>query len=797
LEVNYAITGIVYWWHRSEFNVSVEKDLYPKLSAVVTRSGAHFPEFLAKNFARILQRIELLWGEQEAITYLDSLFFQDEVDDPKKISLRSDQLNLTNRTRQGFPLDAVTEIVRLKQLHQKLFPATDLNPYDRYSSSEIMPLVLAANTHAHPESLPVRETTSAVLQLEAANANKKHKTNWPVIRTQFELAEMAQLQHKGAYIYPLQGKHLGEILKHYGVIKDYNLRVVLEMQENPAYKNLSLGEILVGVGLLKPDELARTLLIQAGIPMVELLSIDISPETSKLIPHAQAREKLAVPLGIYHDTLFLAVADPFLFAESSFFTMMTGMKIALVFAPLDEIINHLNLHGFSNKSTGASKESFRYQAKRGMDLPRSLPADIEIVADVSENDSIIINLVNQMILNAIQESASDIHIELFNDGAESSVRFRRDGNMEDFEDFPRVYHKAVVSRIKIMANMDISETRRPQDGKISFCLPNGERVDLRVVTVPSTPGVEFVTIRILSSGEPLPLGDLGLADRNMKVFREIFHLPYGLILVCGPTGSGKTTTLHSVLKELNTKERKIWTVEDPVEIVQPHLCQVQVNSKIGMTFATVLRSLLRADPDVIMIGEMRDDETAKIALEASMTGHLVLSTLHTNSASETVSRLLGLDIDPYNLSDALQAILAQRLARKLCTACARRECATAIEVEDLADEYYQSAHAILPTAVQRIAIIDGWHDNFSTNGKLQLMHPVGCDRCDKGYKGRIGLYELLRVSPPLRHLIRLQSAASEYLVTAVADGMHTLKQDGIEKVLSGVTDMIQVRSACI
>ena len=640
--------------------------------------------------------------------------------------------------------------------------------------------------------------SSDIAHHKLANTARKHQINWPVIRTQPELAKIAELQYRGENIYLLQGKQVGEILLHYGVIDEYNLSVVLAMQKDSAYKNLSLGEILVGVGIIKQDELLRTLLVQAGIPIVDVLSIDIPPEITRIIPRAKAREKMVVPIGSYHDTLFLAVADPFLFADMSFFTVMTDMKISLVFAPANEISQHLNVHGFSVKHTGASKEEFRIQARRDMDFPPGQPTFAETIStDVSENDSVIINLVNQMILNAIQETASDIHIELFQGVEGSSVRFRRDGNMEDFEEFPRIYHKAVVSRIKIMSGMDISETRRPQDGKIAFSLPDGGRVDLRVVTIPASPGVEFVTIRILSSGEPLPLGGLGFTRRDMNVFRDIFQRPYGLILVCGPTGSGKTTTLHSVLKELNIKERKIWTVEDPVEIVQTHLCQVQVNSKIGMTFATVLRSLLRADPDVIMIGEMRDDETAKIALEASMTGHLVLSTLHTNSAAETVSRLLGLDIDPYNLSDALQVILAQRLARKLCAACASREEASISEIEDLAEEYYQSAHAGLPSTAERIAIIDGWREKFSDNGTFYLRHPAGCKMCDKGYKGRIGLYELLRATPTLRHLIRHQSSASEYLATGVADGMRTLKQDGIEKVLGGVTDMIQVRSACI
>jgi type II secretory ATPase GspE/PulE/Tfp pilus assembly ATPase PilB-like protein len=478
--------------------------------------------------------------------------------------------------------------------------------------------------------------------------------------------------------------------------------------------------------------------------------------------------------------------------------MLTDMKVIAVYAPMHDIVNRINKHGISKKSTSETKEEFRNLAKMDMNSPLDQPVEEDIItSDVSENDSTIVNLVNQIILNAIQQEASDIHIELFNDGKEARIRFRRDGNMEIFSDYPRTYHKAVVSRIKIMSGLDISEKRRPQDGKISFRIPDDGRVDLRVATIPAMLGVEFVTIRILASGEPLPLGSLGMANRDTNVFREVFQRPYGLILVCGPTGSGKTTTLHSVLKELNTEERKIWTAEDPVEIVQPNLCQVQINSKIGMTFATVLRSFLRADPDVIMIGEMRDHETAQIALEASMTGHLVLSTLHTNSASETVARLLDLGIDAYNLSDALLAILAQRLARKLCTACARREEASAGDIEDLANEYYQSAHSSPPTLAERNDIIQGWRENFGVDGKLYLMHAVGCDKCTMGYKGRIGLYELLSANPHLRHLIRQRSAASEYLATGIADGMRTLKQDGIEKVIRGITDMMQVHGACI
>jgi type II secretory ATPase GspE/PulE/Tfp pilus assembly ATPase PilB-like protein len=783
----------------------------------MARAGAQFPEFLAKNFARILQRVELLWGTREAVEYLDSLFLRDDTD----LSDRSE--------RKGFPIEAMNEIVLLKQVHQFLYPTLSKNPFDPFNGSDVSaPAGIPAKAKAPGmldfEKVSVqgsgseknfsgdvgsglsRTVSAEIPGPEAKLPGKEYGGNqpltggvdWPVIRTQHELFENAELLRKGESTYALQGKNMGEILLHYGLVDEHTLRIVSNMQKKPEHNNQVIGELLVEIGIINQEQLARTLNIQAGIPMVDVLSISIPPEITEAIPNAKAREKLAVPIANYHDTLYLAVAEPFTFTDQSFFTVMTGMKVSLVYAPMHEIINRLNIHGFGKRSTGATKEEFRNLAMKDTDFPAGKPVAEEIVGtDVSENDSIIVNLVNQMILNAIQEEASDIHIELFNDGEEASIRFRRDGNMEHFSGFPRAYHKAVVSRIKIMSGLDISEMRRPQDGKISFNIPNDGRVDLRVATIPAMLGAEFVTIRILPSGEPLPLGNLGMANRDMKVFRGIFQRPYGLILVCGPTGSGKTTTLHSVLKELNTEDRKIWTAEDPVEIVQPHLCQVQVNSKIGMTFATVLRSLLRADPDVIMIGEMRDQETAKIALEASMTGHLVLSTLHTNSASETVSRLLDLDIDPYNLSDALLAILAQRLARKLCTACARREEASVGDLEDLANEYYQSAHSKPPAHAERSDIIQEWRENFGVNGKLFLGRAVGCKMCSGGYKGRIGLYELLQATPSLRHLIRQQSAASEYLTTGVADGMRTLKQDGIEKVIRGITDMMQVHGACV
>lgn len=322
--------------------MGTEENLYPRISESLTQVGAKFPECLSRDFVRILQRIELLWGEKEAIGYLDSLFLEDLPDDKENLSLRSE--HHTTRTRQGFPIEVVTEIVLLKQVHQLLFPSTSLNPYDPFSGSEIVPIEQTAKVDTHSESVSAGEASndSAAVHSGSANTGKKHQIDWPVIRTPHELTEIAKLQRKGENIYPLQGKPVGEILLHYGVIDENTLRVVRDMQKRPSHKNRPIGEILVEVGIIQQDELTHTLLIQAGIPMVDVLSIDIPPEISKAVPLAKTREKLAIPIGHYRDTLYLAVSDPFTFADQSFFTVMTGEKVKPVFAPMHEITSYLD-----------------------------------------------------------------------------------------------------------------------------------------------------------------------------------------------------------------------------------------------------------------------------------------------------------------------------------------------------------------------------------------------------------------------------------------------------------------------
>jgi type II secretory ATPase GspE/PulE/Tfp pilus assembly ATPase PilB-like protein len=353
-----------------------------------------------------------------------------------------------------------------------------------------------------------------------------------------------------------------------------------------------------------------------------------------------------------------------------------------------------------------------------------------------------------------------------------------------------------------MCDLDISERRKPQDGKIKFKKFGPLDIELRVATIPSSGGVEDIVMRILAAGEPIPLDKLGVLPFNLDRLRSTIEKPYGLFFVCGPTGSGKTTTLHSVLNYLNTPDTKIWTAEDPVEITQKGLRQVQVNRKAGLDFATVMRAFLRADPDVIMVGEMRDKETVGMGIEASLTGHLVFATLHTNSAPESIVRLLDMGMDPFNFADALLGILAQRLAKRLCSSCKQAYEPSEAELNLLLTEYCEellNTEAFLKDAeAGRANVLAGWRQRYADkDGKFSLYRAVGCDECNKGYRGRVGLHELMTGSDKVKKLLQEHARVAQLLAAALEDGMLTLKMDGIEKVLLGITDVKMVRAVCI
>ena len=428
--------------------------------------------------------------------------------------------------------------------------------------------------------------------------------------------------------------------------------------------------------------------------------------------------------------------------------------------------------------------------------------DESVADDVSAaSDNELVKLVNKIIMDAYHQGASDIHVEPGIGKDKVLVRFRKDGSLAKYIEIPASFRNAICARLKIMCDLDIAERRKPQDGKIKFKKFGPLDIELRVATIPTTGGVEDVVMRILAAGEPIPLDKLGVLPRNLEKLKGAVSKPYGLFFVCGPTGSGKTTTLHSVLGYLNTPDTKIWTAEDPVEITQKGLRQCQVNKKV-MDFAMVMKAFLRADPDIIMVGEMRDAETTGIGIEASLTGHLVFATLHTNSAPESIIRLLDMGMDPFNFADALLGILAQRLAKRLCGKCKQPYTPDAEEIKAFMTEYcselvntatFKSDPKGAMEATYKRLLAD-----YGKDGKLVMQKAVGCPECGgSGYKGRVGLHELMLGTDPTKKLIQEHARVAELFAQALEDGMLTLKMDGMEKVLQGITDLKQVRAVCI
>jgi type II secretory ATPase GspE/PulE/Tfp pilus assembly ATPase PilB-like protein len=402
-------------------------------------------------------------------------------------------------------------------------------------------------------------------------------------------------------------------------------------------------------------------------------------------------------------------------------------------------------------------------------------------SSVSESDSNIVKLVNDVINEAYTRRASDIHIEPDIKDQLVFVRFRIDGECLPFKTFPYEYRSAIVSRIKIMSNLDITERRLPQDGKLKHRTADAQEIELRVATIPTHGYIEDVVLRILTRGRIMTLPELQMEPDTLDRFRNITKKPYGLILLVGPTGSGKTTTAHAALHLINRPNVKIWTVEDPVEITQKGIRQVQVHHKIGLDFSNAMRAFLRADPDVIMVGEMRDYETAKMGIEASTTGHLVLSTLHTNNAPETIVRLLDMGIDPFAFADSLLCVLAQRLVRSLCILCKESYHPGEEEFQDLAHHYGKDFPSL--------------HIHYEG---LSLCRPRGCPECnDTGYRGMMGIFELLTASDNIKQMITSRKSIAAIRKTASGEGMKTLLQGGVLKVLRGETDFIEVLSVCM
>jgi len=555
---------------------------------------------------------------------------------------------------------------------------------------------------------------------------------------------------------------LGEVLVSEGLTSEAEIHVALSQQKKQ--KGKRLGEVLVELGMVDESAIARVLANRLGLPFIDLDSTDIESDALAEIPARVIREHQVFPIRVDTETLTVAMGDP-LSSEAIDAVRFTCKKrvVEVVATP-----TQLKAYIADRLSTQESSEDFETYL-------RSLGGS----GGDAEDDDDVIKLVNRFIVDAVRDRASDIHIEPYGEKQDLTVRFRVDGQLRNYRRIPSEYRERIVARMKIMARLNIAERRLPQDGKIRFKL--GEReIELRMVTLPTAGENEDVVLRILAGFGALPLSEMGLSPDNLQAVEALVRRPYGLMLAVGPTGSGKTTTLHSMLAQINDVKKKIWTVEDPVEITQPGLRQLQVQPQIGLTFASAMRSFLRADPDVIMVGEMRDEETAHMGIEASLTGHMVLSTLHTNTAPETITRLIDMGMEPFSFSDALLGILSQRLARQLCGKCK-------VEYDATPDETEEFGRYIGPDALERA----------TSGGVLKLWRADGCVECEKtGYRGRLALHELLVNNDEIRVAIQRKATTAEVRDLAQQAGMKTLLQDGVVKCLQGHTDLKQVLAVC-
>ena len=548
-----------------------------------------------------------------------------------------------------------------------------------------------------------------------------------------------------------------------------------------------------------------------GYPLVDLDTFPVQAEALRKLGYTIALRLHVMPLMVHDGRLIVALEDvEHRHAAVREIEFASDMKVVPVIGHSPDINGALlaaysKIGAATNASRFPSEESMlpiEFQQQETAQLLQTLEQegakeskDAKDDAPIEQSDNSLVRLIDRMIIQAYNDGVSDIHVESSPGREKIRIRFRKDGALHTYMELPANYRSALIGRIKIMCDLDISEKRKPQDGKINFARFSPQHhIELRVATIPTHNGLEDVVMRILASAKPIPLDRLGLSERNLADLKRAIERPYGLVLCVGPTGSGKTTTLHSALSHINVPERKIWTAEDPIEITQPGLRQVQVNPRIGWTFAAALRAFLRADPDVIMVGEIRDKETAQTAIEASLTGHLVLSTLHTNGSPETVTRLLDMGMDPFNFADSLLAVLAQRLVRRLCPKCRSSRDATASEIDELLADH-MNAYGDAEPSESREAVLAGWVQRNGRDGRLQVHSSSGCPNCGgSGFKGRAGIHELMVISRDLRHLIQTGTRADLLQEVALREGMRTLRQDGIEKVLAGQTTIEEVRS---
>jgi type IV pilus assembly protein PilB len=551
-------------------------------------------------------------------------------------------------------------------------------------------------------------------------------------------------------------KQLGEILLDEGLVSEAQLLAAIDEQGS---RNASLGRTLVELGFLTEGQLVKALAEQVGIPYVDLDEYPVDRQALAMVPASLCRRYTVLPIGISDGWLVVATADPGNVMAIDDIRTVAGMPVRSAVATFDDVTRAIDR--FCRAENEMEDLSSAYEGEEA-----ESDTDLTKMGDFVDDDAPIVRYVNLLVTQAITDRASDIHIEPTE--KDLRVRYRIDGVLHEVQRSPRNIQAGVISRVKIMSEIDIAEKRKPQDGRMSV-VHSGRKIDLRVATLPTVWG-EKIVMRILdNSTASLDLRDLSFLDHNYEIYNESYTKPYGMILVTGPTGSGKSTTLYATLNAVSRPEINVITVEDPVEYRLPNINQVQVNPKAGLTFAGALRSILRSDPDVVLLGEIRDHETAQIAIEAALTGHLVLSTLHTNDAPSAITRLIEMGIEPFLVGSALDCVVAQRLARRLCDKC---------------KEPYH------PTVGELASARFPWEPG---DAAPELFRPVGCVACSRtGYRGRMALHEVMRVTEEIERHAVVHSSSADIANTALQQGMISLRDDGWQKVMMGQTSIEEI-----
>ena len=759
------------------------------MEAVSAPGGAQLsPEYQARLY-------ELTKTIHEAESFLKVLPY---VEKEMLALLRAERLTVYRRTRRDteivstyktgneikeirVPL-STTSIAGFVALSQR--PVIISNVYDRQELVKIHPQLhydasFDEKTHYKTRSMIVtpikfRETPLGVMQII-------NHINGPF--TEYEMrvaAELAQvIGQKFQYDFQATQSPFDYLLHRRLITADK----LAELKNRSVKEKISLPRLLITEMKLSPEEIGESLERYYQVPFFKYDSSLRPPaEIMQYLKRSYLVSQLWVPLGFAARQVTILIDDPNDFKrimEINQALEQHADKFDLRVGIPEDILRYLGETVAAVPESGREENLKELLGKLEGEVGREEDdAAISDSGDIGENEATIVRLVNRLIVDAARFKASDIHVEPRKGKQSAVVRMRIDGECRELLKIPATHIRAVISRIKIMSRLDIAERRKPQDGKISVKIQN-QTVDLRVAVIPTVDG-ESAVLRLLASGEAaVPFDKLNFSERNEREVKKIIEHPHGIFLVVGPTGSGKTTTLHAILGHINTPDLKIWTAEDPVEITQPGLQQVQVQPAIGFDFAAAMRAFLRADPDIILIGEMRDRETSHIGVEASLTGHLVFSTLHTNSAPETITRLLGLELDPMDFADALLGILAQRLLRTLCD-CKQKYRPTEEDIAQLRHMYGEPQERF-----------DGM---LKAMGDIQLARPIGCENCGKtGYRGRTGIHELLVATPEVKKLIVKTASVSDLRELAIKEGMTTLMQDGIWRVLRGQSDIAQLR----